>query len=86
MIDKSKSYKIINALTSMGEISDNAKHRIGRIGRFLRLSIGMRFEFLYSENSCGTLRSSTVLKIEEIDGVLEVYTLNTVYVFELVDK
>ena len=86
MVDKSKEYRIINTLTSMGEVSDSAKHRIGRAGKFLRLSIGMRFEFLYSEESKGTLRSSSVLKIDEIDGVIEVYTLNTIYVFELVEK
>lgn len=86
MIDKSKQYKIINTLTSIGEISDSAKHRIGRTGKFLRLTVGMRFEFSYSGYTDRVLKSSSVTKIDEIDGVIEVHTLNTIYVFELVEK
>ena len=49
-MDKSKKYRIVNTLTSIGEIADSAKHRIGREGKFIRLKENMRFEFLYDSN------------------------------------
>lgn len=82
-MDKSKEYKIINTLTPWGEVSDKASHRIGRIGKFIRLTKGMRFEFSYDELEY-SLRSSRVEKIEEDENIIRVYTLNTIYEFELV--
>lgn len=83
-MDKTKEYKIINTLTTYGEISDNAKHRIGRIGKFIRLSKNMRFEFV-SKNPENCLRSSMVTNIEENSDIIKVYTLNTIYIFQLCD-
>lgn len=84
-MDKSKKYRIVNTLTSIGEIADSAKHRIGREGKFIRLKENMRFEFLYDSNDDSSLMSSTVLKIEESDELLRVHTLNTIYEFVLAE-
>lgn len=81
-MDKTKEYKIINTLTTRGEISDKAKHRIGRVGKFIRLTKGMSFEFLYT-NMDYSFRSSKVESIEEMDNTIRIRTLNTIYVFKL---
>lgn len=83
-MDKTKEYKIVNVLTTNGELSDVAKHRIGRVGKFIRLTKGMRFEFLYDSVGDNAIRSSKVLEIEEMDSVIKVHTLNTIYEFEQV--
>ena len=82
-MDKNKEYKIINTLTTYGELADNAKHRIGRTGKFIRLTKGMPFEFCYS-NTDNCIHSSLVENIVEADGTLTVQTLNTVYVFKCI--
>lgn len=84
-MDKSKEYKIVNTLTACGEVADKAKHRIGRVGKFVRLTEGMRFEFLFDCKNDKSIRSSKVKKIEEFDKTIRVYTLNTIYEFELVE-
>lgn len=81
-MDKTKTYKIINTLTAIGEIADAAKHKIGRTGRFIRLTKGMRFEFL-CDDPAYSIRSSSVEKIEELGDIIKFYTLNTIYIFEL---
>lgn len=80
-MDKTKDYMIINATTHIGEVSDSAKHRIGRTGKFLRLIKGMRFEF-FSPDIDKCVHSSRVEAIIELGDVVEVHTLNTIYTFE----
>ena len=80
-MDKTKDYMIINTTTHIGELSDRAKHRIGRTGKFLRLIKGMRFEF-YSPDTDKCLSSSRVEEINEIGDIVEVHTLNTIYTFK----
>lgn len=79
-----KEYIITNTLTSIGEISDSAKHRIGRKGIFLVLEKNKGFKFKYTGlDSC--LTSSTVCDINQLeDGTLRVLTLNTTYEFKTV--
>lgn len=75
-------YKIINTLATTGEISNSAKHRIGRDGWFIKLTKGMGFRFLYDYEGDNMLKSSVVNKIEETENLLRVHTLNTIYEFE----
>lgn len=84
-MDKTKTYKIIDTLTAIGEVADNAKHRIGRTGRFIRLTKGMRFEFI-CDDPAYSISSSKVEKIEESENLIRVHTLNTVYLFKLEEE
>ena len=81
-MDKSIEYRLINALTKCGEVSDASKHRIGRVGKFLRLTKGMRFEFVFDYETNNHIRSSKVEEIEELDDLIKVHTLNTIYIFK----
>lgn len=85
-MDKTKEYKIINTLNINGQVSDSAKHRIGRVGKFIRLIKGMRFEFLFDYKNNISFRSSKVEKIEESGSLIKVYTLNTIYEFVVNEK
>lgn len=89
-MDKSKSYKITDTfdiveLTAINRVSKSAKHRIGRVGKFVRATKGMGLRFAY--NDSGTmLHTSKVQDIKEENNQIEVYTLNTLYVFEVVEE
>lgn len=78
---KNKTYKIVNTLTLAGELSDSAKHRIGRTGKIVRLTKGMGFRFLYDATGL-MLNTSVVEDIEISRDIIRIETLNTVYMLQ----
>lgn len=88
-MDKSKTYRIVNALDifesiATDKVSESAKHRIGRVGKVIRATKGMGLRFAYGDSSTA-LHTSKIQDIKERGNYTEVYTLNTLYVFEVVE-
>lgn len=82
-----KRYEIIDVTDLDGVLSESAKHRIGRTGTMLKLTkgMGLRFLYLYSDNTEMMFKSSVVTNIINEGDKVTVTTLNSIYVFKLIE-
>lgn len=76
-------YKII-AIYEIDGITPKESHqyRIGRIGEFTMLNVDFPMWFEYKIGAEGTLQTSRVQKIENIENKMIVHTKHTIYVFD----
>lgn len=89
--DKPTEYRIIDIWDSKTETTRKDGRyplRLGRIVKEPKPNVGMPMILEYLRNADGsdysgyTLRTSTVIDVREKTGILEVETMNSIYVFE----